>query len=154
MTRCPRIWSESRFIGATPTSARLWRRCRRPNSGSAAIKVAALVSSLPCRSRENIQAWALKGAERSLDVSLHQFHTMCVNVPELDRLKEQLAYLKFWQGIMVVTDISLVGWLISNAGSASGVTLALAIVGIVSLAFGILVLHRQIESRIDKIGEL
>ena len=26
---------------------------------------------------------------------------------ELDRLKEQLAYLKFWQGIMVVTDISL-----------------------------------------------
>jgi len=79
---------------------------------------------------------------------------MCVNVPELDRLKEQLAYLKFWQGIMVVTDISLVGWLISNAGSASGVTLALAIVGIVSLAFGILVLHRQIESRIDKIGEL
>jgi len=30
-------------------------------------------------------------------------------VSELDRLKEQLAYLKFWQGIMVVTDISLVG---------------------------------------------
>jgi len=25
---------------------------------------------------------------------------------ELDRLKEQLAYLKFWQGIMVITDIS------------------------------------------------
>ena len=31
---------------------------------------------------------------------------------ELDRLKEQLAYLKFWQGIMVITDISLVGWLL------------------------------------------
>jgi hypothetical protein len=31
---------------------------------------------------------------------------------ELDRLKEQLAYLKFWQGIMVVTEISLVGWFI------------------------------------------
>jgi hypothetical protein len=29
-------------------------------------------------------------------------------VPELDRLKEQLAYLKFWQGIMAVTDIGLV----------------------------------------------
>jgi hypothetical protein len=36
-------------------------------------------------------------------------------MPELDRLKEQLAYLKFWQGIMVVTDISLVGWLVSTA---------------------------------------
>ena len=31
---------------------------------------------------------------------------------ELDRLKEQLAYLEFWQGIMVVTEISLVGWFI------------------------------------------
>jgi len=34
-------------------------------------------------------------------------------MPALDQLKEQVAYLKFWQGIMVVTDISLVGWLIS-----------------------------------------
>ncbi len=33
---------------------------------------------------------------------------------ELDHLKEQVAYLKFWQGIVVVTDISLAGWLISS----------------------------------------
>jgi len=39
-------------------------------------------------------------------------------VSELDRLKEQIAYLKFWQGIMVVTEISLVGWLISTAGTS------------------------------------
>jgi hypothetical protein len=30
-------------------------------------------------------------------------------VSELDRLKEQLVYLRFWLGIMVVTEISLVG---------------------------------------------
>lgn len=36
---------------------------------------------------------------------------------KLERLKEQLAYLKFWQGVMVVTDISLVGWLDSTAWS-------------------------------------
>ena len=34
---------------------------------------------------------------------------------ELDVAKEQIAYLKFWLGVMVVTDISVVGWLISNA---------------------------------------
>jgi hypothetical protein len=28
-------------------------------------------------------------------------------VSELDRLKEQIAYLKFWQGIMVVTENQL-----------------------------------------------
>jgi len=35
-------------------------------------------------------------------------------VSELDRLKEQVAYLKFWQGIVVVTDISLGGWLVQR----------------------------------------
>jgi hypothetical protein len=75
-------------------------------------------------------------------------------VSELDRIKEQLAYLKFWQGIMVVTDISLVGWFVSAAGGASPLSVALAIVGVVAPTFGIVVLHRQIERRIDIIGKL
>jgi len=75
-------------------------------------------------------------------------------VSELDRLKEQLAYLKFWQGVMVVTDISLVGWLVSTADTARPFTVALAIVGVVLLTFGVVMLHRQIERRIDQIGKL
>ena len=35
---------------------------------------------------------------------------------ELDVAKEQITYLKFWLGILVVTDISLFGWLLSNVG--------------------------------------
>jgi hypothetical protein len=73
---------------------------------------------------------------------------------ELDRLKEQLAYLKFWQGIMVVTDISLVGWLVSTADGARALTVVLAIIGIIALTVGIVVLHRQIEHRINQIGRL
>ena len=73
---------------------------------------------------------------------------------ELDRLKEQLAYLKFWQGIMVVTDISLLGWLVSTADSTRALTVVLAIIGVVALTFGIVVLHRQVERRIDEIGRL
>lgn len=75
-------------------------------------------------------------------------------MPQLDRLKEQVAYLKFWQGIMVVTEVSLVGWLITNAGRADFLTILVAIIGVVLLGIGILVLHRQIERRIDQIGEL
>jgi hypothetical protein len=63
-------------------------------------------------------------------------------VSELDRLKEQLVYLRFWLGIMVVTEISLVGWLASAADSATPRLVALAIAGIVVLGFGILLLHR------------
>ena len=73
---------------------------------------------------------------------------------ELDRLKEQVAYLKFWQGIVVVTDISLAGWLVSASNTAALLTVVLAIAGVVLLSVGIVVLHCQIERRIDQIGKV
>lgn len=76
------------------------------------------------------------------------------SVSELDRLKEQLVYLRFWLGIMVVTEISLVGWLAAAADTASSTLLFFAIVGIVSLGVGIFLLHRQIARRIEQIGRL
>ena len=75
-------------------------------------------------------------------------------MPELDRLKEQVAYLKFWQGIMVVTEVSLVGWLISTPDTAHPALWSFAAVGVVLLGFGIFALHRQIERHIDQIGRL
>ena len=38
---------------------------------------------------------------------------------ELDLIKEKIGYYKVWLGIMVITDISLVGWLVGNYASAS-----------------------------------
>ena len=73
---------------------------------------------------------------------------------ELDHLKEQVAYLKFWQGIVVVTDISLAGWLISSSERAASITVFLALAGLVLLSIGIVVLHRRIERRIDGMREL
>ena len=73
---------------------------------------------------------------------------------ELDHLKEQLAYLKFWLGIVVVTDISLAGWLISSSGSAASLTVFLAVAALALLSAGIIVLHRKIERRIDRIKEI
>lgn len=75
-------------------------------------------------------------------------------MPQLDRLREQLAYLKFWLGIAVVTDVSLIGWLISSFDGAGRLMLMLAATGVVLLSFGVVVLHRQIERRIDQVGAL
>lgn len=75
-------------------------------------------------------------------------------MPELDRLKEQIAYLKFWQGIMVVTDISLVGWLISSATEAASGLIFVAVLGVILISLGAVIPHRQIERRIDQVGEL
>jgi len=73
---------------------------------------------------------------------------------ELDRIKEQLVYLRFWLGIMVVTEITLVGWLISTPNTADVVLWSLAAVGSILLGCGIFLLHRQIERRIEEVRKL
>jgi hypothetical protein len=73
---------------------------------------------------------------------------------EHDRVKEQIAYLKYWQGIMVVTDISVLGWMMSVAGDPPWRTFTLAALGVIALSFGILDLHRRIDRRIDRLGGL
>jgi hypothetical protein len=73
-------------------------------------------------------------------------------VSELDRVREKIAYLKFWQGIMVVTDISLLGWLLTTSDTSSRVVMGG--VAVVLLTLGILALHRQIDRRIDQTSRL
>jgi hypothetical protein len=73
---------------------------------------------------------------------------------ELDRVKEQLVYLRFWLGIMVVTEITLAGWLISTPNSANPMLWFIGAFGAVVLGLGIYLVHRQVERRIDQIGKL
>lgn len=73
---------------------------------------------------------------------------------ELDHIREEIAYLKFWLGIVVVTAISLAGWLLSSSDAAAPYTVFFAVVGLILLSAGIVFLHRRIERRIAKIKEL
>lgn len=73
---------------------------------------------------------------------------------ELDVAKEQIAYLKFWLGILVVTDISLFGWLLSNATSADLPMVLGGCFAAVVLTLGILFLHRRIGLQIQSLREL
>jgi hypothetical protein len=73
---------------------------------------------------------------------------------EIDRLKEQLTYLRFWLGIMVVTEITLVGWLISTPIRSDPTLWFMGVFGAFLLGSGIFLVHRQIERRIDQIGKL
>ncbi len=73
---------------------------------------------------------------------------------ELDRVKEQLVYLRFWLGIMGVTEISLFGWLVSTAETAASTLIAFATGGLILIGLGIFLLHRAIERRIEQIGRL
>jgi drug/metabolite transporter superfamily protein YnfA len=73
---------------------------------------------------------------------------------QLDRVREQIAYFKYWQGIMMVTAISLFGWLITAAEDAPFSRVVLALIGVVALTLSIVVVHRHIARRIDEIGNL
>jgi hypothetical protein len=73
---------------------------------------------------------------------------------ELDRVKEQLVYLRFWLGIMVATEIALVGWLISMAIGANATLWFMGAFGAVVLGAGIFIVHKQVERRIDQMGKL
>ena len=73
---------------------------------------------------------------------------------ELDVAKEKIAYLKVWLGILVVTDISTFGWLISNVEEATELLLWAAVIAVVALTVGILVLHRRIDRHIQSLRGL
>ena len=75
-------------------------------------------------------------------------------MPELDRLKERLAYAKFWLGIIVITDFGLVGWLISSVEDAQPLRLLLALLGVILLSFAGWLLHQQIDQHMEQIGRL
>ena len=99
-------------------------------------------------------AASAKRHDRPCGILAASFAAARSTVSELDRLKEQLGYLRFWLGIMVVTEITLVGWLISTPNTADPVLWSLAAVGVVLLGFGIFLLHRQIERRIEEVRRL
>lgn len=73
---------------------------------------------------------------------------------ELDVAKEKIAYLKVWLGILVVTDISIFGWLISNVETATELLLWAAVIAIVVLTVCIFVLHGRIDRHIQSLKGL
>jgi len=73
---------------------------------------------------------------------------------QIDIVKETIAYLKFWLGVMVISDITLVGWLLSNAGITSDLKTYGAIIGIAIITISALFVHKRIEYLISTLKEL
>ncbi|MGQ0546925.1 MAG: hypothetical protein ACT4P3_16590 [Betaproteobacteria bacterium] len=73
---------------------------------------------------------------------------------KLDVAREEIGYLKLWLGIVIVSDISLVGWVALNSGTVPAHLLAMAVLAIGITSAGMLLLHRRIETRIRSMREL
>ena len=55
---------------------------------------------------------------------------------------------------MVVTDISLVGWLLGNYTAANWALIVGDVAAVFIISFGIHVLHKRIEQEIERLKEL
>ena len=77
-----------------------------------------------------------------------------LSMPELDALKEELAYLRLWLGMLAITHISLIGWTASSVETASARLLTLAVAVIIVLGTNVFLLNRLIERRIERIRRL
>ncbi len=73
---------------------------------------------------------------------------------QVDWLKERIAYLKLWLGIMIVTDVSLIGWLVGNYTVANFTLIAADVVLVILVSVGIIVMHIRIEKDIDRLKEI
>jgi len=70
-------------------------------------------------------------------------------VAKIAVVKEEVAYLKLWLGIVVVSDISLFSWLVTRAGGAGIVSVAVAWIGVLVLGGIAASLHTRIAKRIQ-----
>ena len=73
---------------------------------------------------------------------------------EIDFLKETIAYLKFWLGVLVVSNISLFGWLLTHAREGFDFKVTTAILGVVVITLVIYFFHKHIQSLISKLKGL
>ncbi len=69
-------------------------------------------------------------------------------------LKHMPPLKKLWLGIVIVTDISLMGWLLGNFRSAEWPLILGDFMALIGVSWGCYSLHTRIESAIAKLEEL
>ena len=73
---------------------------------------------------------------------------------EIDELKEELNYLKVWLGIIVITTIGLVGWLINNYETASNLKVIADVFAIIGLTISIIIIDKNIKNKNKSLKDL
>jgi 4-hydroxybenzoate polyprenyltransferase len=75
-------------------------------------------------------------------------------VAKIDRIKEEIGWLKVVFGILVATDISLLAWLAENFASAPGVQAVVSLVAVVVVTGAIVWVNHLAYVRIKQLEDL
>jgi len=73
---------------------------------------------------------------------------------KVDRLKEEIGWLKVVFGILVATDISLVAWLAQNYANANILLLVFCGTAVVLVTGAVIWVNRTAYRKIDELEEL
>jgi len=73
---------------------------------------------------------------------------------KIDRIKEDIGWLKLIFGIVVATELSLIGWLVSNYENAKFTMVLFCTVIIIGLGVAIVFINRIAYKKIDQLEEL
>jgi hypothetical protein len=75
-------------------------------------------------------------------------------MPRLDKLKEELGWLKVVFGIFIATDLSLMAWLVKNYEIQSEFLTIITGISIAIISFAVVKVNKIAYKKIDEIGEL
>jgi uncharacterized membrane protein len=75
-------------------------------------------------------------------------------IAEIDEIKEELNYLKVWLGIIVITTIGLISWLINNYEVASNLKVIADVIAIIGLTISIIIIDKNIKNKIKSLKDL
>lgn len=73
---------------------------------------------------------------------------------KLDRIREEIGWLKLVFGVLVAIDASLIAWIAHNYATAEQSLLAMALLGACSLSGAILWINRRAYRRIEELEDL
>jgi predicted MFS family arabinose efflux permease len=73
---------------------------------------------------------------------------------KIDRLKEEIGWLKVVFGVLVAIDASLLGWLAQNYGTASTLLVLAGTAVIIAVTFVIVRVNRLAYRRIEQLEEV
>ncbi|MEW6679531.1 MAG: hypothetical protein AB1297_00720 [bacterium] len=73
---------------------------------------------------------------------------------KVDKLKEEIGWLKIIFSILIATDISLVAWLVQNYGKATQLLIIVCAIAILLVTVAIVWVNRTAYRKIDELEEL
>lgn len=75
-------------------------------------------------------------------------------MPKIDRIKEEIGWLKVAFGVAAVLDASVIAWLAQNYAATTIVMVIGGFFAAIAIAVFIVLLHRRVYSRLEELEEL